>query len=139
MPELLDGFDESIKDEKASNVGSAGIDIDDHRLGKGIPTRMSTPATPLSFSEVLRLRPVRRLWIAQIVSVFGDFLAVFAIIAEATFQLHATATQVAMILISFMAPMAIVSPLAGVFVDRWHLKPRMSASNPILGVLVLML
>jgi len=27
MPELLDGFDGSIKDEKASNVGPAGIDI----------------------------------------------------------------------------------------------------------------
>ena len=41
---------------------------------------MATTGTPLSFSDVLRLRPVRRLWIAQIVSVFGDFLAVFAII-----------------------------------------------------------
>jgi len=35
MPELLDGFDGSIKDEKASNVGPAGIDIAYHRLGKG--------------------------------------------------------------------------------------------------------
>ncbi len=42
---------------------------------------MATAAAPLPFSEVLRLRPVRRLWMAQIVSVFGDFLAVFAIIA----------------------------------------------------------
>ena len=35
MPGLLDGFDGSIKDEKASNVGPAGIDIAYHRLGKG--------------------------------------------------------------------------------------------------------
>ena len=28
-------FDGSIKDEKASNVGPAGIDIAYHRLGKG--------------------------------------------------------------------------------------------------------
>src|SRR5271168_1743178 len=118
MPELLDEFDGSMKDEKASNVGPAG-------LGKGIPTSMPTPGTPLSFSHVLRLRPVRRLWIAQIVSVFGDFLAVFAIIAVVTFKLHGTATQVAMVLVSFMAPLAIVSPLAGVFVDRWHLKRTM--------------
>jgi len=33
MPELLDGFDGSIKDEKASNA--AGIGIAYHRLGKG--------------------------------------------------------------------------------------------------------
>src|SRR3984885_15244793 len=114
MPELLDGFDGSIKDEKASNVGPAGIDNAYHRVGKGDSlTRMATPATPLSFSDVLLLRPVRRLWIAQIVSVFGDFLAVFAIIAVVTFKLHGTPTQVAMVLVAFMAPMAIVSPLAG--------------------------
>jgi hypothetical protein len=35
MPEFLDGFDGSIKDEKASNVGSVGIDIAYQRLGKG--------------------------------------------------------------------------------------------------------
>ena len=35
MPELLDGFDGSIKAEKASNVCPAGIDIAHHRLGKG--------------------------------------------------------------------------------------------------------
>ena len=35
MPELLNGFDESIKDEKASNVGLAGIDLAYHRLGRG--------------------------------------------------------------------------------------------------------
>src|SRR5207244_11763354 len=87
----------------------------------------------------LRLGPVRRLWIAQIVSVFGDFLAVFAIIAVVTFQLHGTATQVAMVLVSFMAPMAIVSPLAGVFVDRWRLKQTMIASDLIRGVLLLAL
>jgi DHA3 family macrolide efflux protein-like MFS transporter len=100
---------------------------------------MATSGTPLSFSEVLRLRPVRRLWIAQIVSVFGDFLAVFAIIALVTFKLHGTATQVAMVLVSFMAPFAIVSPLAGVFVDRWNVKRTMIASDLIRGVLVLLL
>ena len=100
---------------------------------------MATPASPLSFRDVLRLRPVRRLWIAQIVSVFGDFLAIFAIIALVTFRLHGTATEVAMVLVAFMAPFAIVSPIAGVFVDRWPLKRTMVASDVIRGVLVLAL
>jgi len=34
MPELMDGFDASIKDEKAARVGPAGIDIAYHRLGQ---------------------------------------------------------------------------------------------------------
>src|SRR5579862_5394174 len=100
---------------------------------------MATPGTPLSFSDVLRLGPVRRLWIAQIVSVFGDYLAVFALIALVTFKLHGSATQVAMVLVAFMAPFAVVSPLAGVFVDRWPVKRTMVASDLIRGVLVLAL
>ena len=125
MPELLDKFDGSVKNQEPSNA----------RDSQPPPT----PGKPLSFSEVLRLAPVRRLWIAQTVSVFGDFLAVFAIIALVTFKLHGTATQVAMVLVSFMAPMAIVSPIAGVFVDRWRLKQTMIASDLIRGVLVLAL
>jgi MFS transporter, DHA3 family, macrolide efflux protein len=101
---------------------------------------MSTSTgTTLSFADVLRLRPIRFLWIAQIVSVFGDFLAVFAIIALVTFKLHGSATQVAMVLVAFMAPFAVVSPLAGVFVDRWNVKHTMIASDLIRGVLVLAL
>jgi MFS family permease len=100
---------------------------------------MATPAPPLSFSEVLRDRPVRRLWIAQIVSIFGDFLAVFAVFALVTFKLHGTPTQVSMILVSYLAPLAVISPLAGVYVDKWNVKWTMIASDAIRGVLVLTL
>ncbi len=78
--------------------------------------------------------------IAQIVSVFsGTSWRCSAIIAVVTFKLHGTATQVAMVLVAFMAPLAIISPLAGVFVDRWHLKQTMIASDLIRGALVLAL
>ncbi|MGA7236491.1 MAG: MFS transporter [Bryobacteraceae bacterium] len=87
----------------------------------------------------MRIRSVRRLWIAQLVSVFGDFLAIFAILAVVTFKFHGTATEVAMVLVSFMLPLAIVSPLAGVFVDRWPVKHTMVASDLIRGLLVLSL
>jgi MFS transporter, DHA3 family, macrolide efflux protein len=100
---------------------------------------MAATGTPLSFREVLGIRAVRRLWIAQIVSVFGDFLAIFAILAVVTFKFHGTATEVAMVLVSFMAPLAVVSPLAGVFVDRWPVKRTMVASDVIRGLLVLLL
>ena len=100
---------------------------------------MSTPATPLSFRDVLQNSTVKRLWIAQIVSVFGDFLALFATIAYVTFTLHGTPVQISMIMVSFLAPLALFSPVAGVFVDKWNLKATMIASDLIRGCLILSL
>ena len=100
---------------------------------------MSSPASVLGFRDVLRTPAVKRLWIAQIVSIFGDFLAVFAVISVVTFQLHGTPIQVSMILAAYMAPLAVISPLAGVFVDKWNVKWTMIASDLIRGVLVIAL
>ena len=102
-------------------------------------TTMSSPASALGFRDVLKTPAVKRLWIAQIVSIFGDFLAVFAVFSVVTFQLHGTPTQVSMILAAYMAPLAVISPLAGVFVDKWNVKWTMIASDLIRGVLVIAL
>ena len=72
---------------------------------------MNKPAQ-LSFREVLQLPAVRRLWLAQSVSVFGDFLAMFAALSVVSFKLHGTATQITLITVSFMIPFAFVGPLA---------------------------
>src|SRR5260370_664013 len=50
---------------------------------------------PLSMGDVMRIPMMRRLWYAQVVSVFGDFLALFAVISILTFKLHATAAFMA--------------------------------------------
>lgn len=97
-------------------------------------------ATPqLSFREALGIRAVRRLWFAQIVSVFGDFLAVFAVFSVVTFELHGTPVQLSLIMVAFLTPFAFVSPLAGVYVDKWNVKATMIASDLIRGVLVISL
>ena len=88
---------------------------------------------------VFRQGDFRTLWLAQFVSVFGDFLAVFGVISLITFRWHGTAAQVTYVLISYMLPLAIVSPIAGVFVDRWRVKRVMIASDLIRGALVLLL
>ena len=100
---------------------------------------MSTPASTLGFRDVLKTPAVKRLWIAQIVSIFGDFLAVFAVFSVVTFQLHGTPTQVSMIMVAYLAPLAVISPLAGVFVDKWNVKWTMISSDLIRGVLVVAL
>jgi len=94
---------------------------------------------PLSMGEVIRIPMLRRLWFAQIISVFGDFLALFAVISILTFKLHATAQQVTGVQIAYMLPIAILGILAGVFVDRWPLKPTMVSSDSIRAALCLLL
>src|SRR5215218_928169 len=107
---------------------------------------MSTPAaaqgaplSPLSFRDVLRIIVMRRVWYAQIVSLFGDFLALFAVIAVVSFRMHGTPAQLTGLQIAYMLPIVFVGPIAGVFVDRWPLKPTLVASDLIRAVLAVLL
>jgi DHA3 family macrolide efflux protein-like MFS transporter len=97
----------------------------------------ASQATPvLSFGAVLRLRVLRRLWYAQMVSSFGDFLALFAIISVVSFHLHGTPAQVTWVQISYLLPFALFGAIAGVFVDRWPLKPTMILSDVLRAALI---
>jgi len=100
---------------------------------------MATPIQQLGLREVLKIQALRRLWFAQIISIFGDFLAVFAVTSVVSFKLKATPAQVSLIVIAFMLPFAIIGPLAGVFVDRWNVKRTMIISDLIRMVLALCL
>ncbi len=95
--------------------------------------------SPLSMGDVLRIPMLRRLWYAQVISVFGDFLALYAVIGILTFKFHANAQQVTGVQIAYMLPIAVLGILAGVFVDRWPLKPTMVSSDSIRAGLVLLL
>src|SRR5437762_14141309 len=95
----------------------------------------AAPTAPLSFRDVLRIDVMRRVWYAQVVSLFGDFLALFAVIAVVSFMMHGTANQITGVQIAYMLPIVLVGPVAGVFVDRWPLKPTLVASDLIRAVL----
>lgn len=97
------------------------------------PTPAFTPKT------ILQHRPFRTLWLAQFVSIFGDFLALFGVISLITFRLHGTAVHVTAVTIAYVLPLAILSPVAGVFVDHWNVKRVMIASDLIRGVLIVLL
>jgi len=92
---------------------------------------MPEVAAQMTVREVLKLKPMRRLWMAQVVSVFGDFLAIFAVLSYAAYKLNASAAQVTLISVSFMIPFALIGPVAGVFVDRWNVKRTMITSDLI--------
>jgi MFS family permease len=91
----------------------------------------------LSLHDVLKISGFKRLWLAQLVSILGDFLAVFGVINLITFKWHGTPLQVTNVMIAFIIPMAIVGPLAGVFVDRWNVKRTMIISDLIRAALIL--
>jgi len=93
----------------------------------------------MTFRDVLGLTVMRRVWFGQLVSLLGDFLALFAVLSVVTYRMHGTATQVTGVSIAYMAPLAILGPLSGVFVDRWPIKPTLVASDLIRAALVLLL
>jgi MFS transporter, DHA3 family, macrolide efflux protein len=102
---------------------------------------MATSPTASAYTQktILQHKPFRTLWLAQFVSIFGDFLALFGVISLITFKLHGTAVQVTAVTISYVLPLAVISPIAGVFVDHWNVKRVMIASDVIRAVLITML
>lgn len=87
--------------------------------------------------QVMAISAFRKLWIATLVSIFGDFLALYAIFSEMTFRMHASARAITLVTVFFLLPLAFVGPVAGVFVDRWHPRRTMVASDLARTVLAL--
>src|SRR5262245_16421559 len=99
----------------------------------------TAPPASMSFREVLGIDVMRRVWYAQLISLFGDFLALFAVIAVVSFAMHGTPRQIVGVQIAYMLPIVFVGPIAGVFVDRWPLKPTLISSDLIRAVLAMLL
>jgi MFS family permease len=87
--------------------------------------------------QALAIPAFRKLWLATLVSIFGDFLALYAIFSEMTFRMHASARAITLVTVFFLLPLAFVGPVAGVFVDRWHPRRTMVVSDIARAILVL--
>lgn len=100
---------------------------------------MEPRPSPVTFRRVLANRQFFVLWLAQLVSNFGDWLALLALFSLVTFRWQGTPYEVSGIFLAFALPWAFLGPLAGVFVDRWHLKRTMIGSDLIRAGLVVLL
>jgi MFS family permease len=101
---------------------------------------MAAQASPIFTQKtILQYAPFRTMWLAQFVSVFGDFLALFGVISLITFKLHGSAVQVTTVTIAYVLPLAIISPAAGVFVDHWNVRRVMILSDLIRAFLIVLL
>src|SRR3954454_14991223 len=99
----------------------------------------AAPPLPMTFRDVLRIDVMRRGWYAQVISPFRDFLALFAVIPVVSFRMRGTPAQLTGLQIAYMLPIVFVGPIAGVFVDRWPIKPTLISSDLIRAVLALLL
>lgn len=106
-----------------------------------MPSTAETTTSPATYTlkTILKFKPFRTLWLAQFVSIFGDFLALFGVISLITFRWHGTAVDVTTVTIAFILPMAFIGPFSGVFVDHLNVKRVMIASDLIRAVLILLL
>jgi len=85
------------------------------------------------------MTPFRRLWLAQTVSLLGDFVAMFAVQVAIVFRMHGSASDMASVFIASLLPSVVLSPLAGEFADRWDPRRTMIVSDLGRGVLILLL
>src|SRR5262249_60489646 len=100
-----------------------------------MPAQESSAAR-VTFGQVLKNKQFLLLWLAQLISNFGDWLAILAVFSLIAFRYHGTSYQVAGIMIAFVIPMAVLGPVAGVFLDRWGTKRPMVSSDLIRGAIL---
>ena len=79
-------------------------------------------------------------WIGQVISLLGSKLTEFALgfwILDRTYQDTGTITQFALTILFMYLPKVIISPLAGVLVDRWNRRSAMIMSDLGTGIVAL--
>ncbi|MGH9765414.1 MAG: MFS transporter, partial [Blastocatellia bacterium] len=86
-------------------------------------------SSPVTFKQVIKNRQYFAIWLALLVSNFGDWLALLGLFSLVAYRMHGSPYQVSGVMIAFVIPMAFLGPVAGVFVDRWNIKRTMIASD----------
>ena len=111
------------------------------------PKNEAKEDAPTGYAAVLQNPQFMSLWIAQIFSQFADravfvlFVAVLTTIQHSTIAGHYVgAAQITSFLyVAFTIPAIILSPIAGVYVDRWSNKAVLVGSNIARGIFVTMI
>ncbi|MFA5389316.1 MAG: MFS transporter [Candidatus Omnitrophota bacterium] len=89
--------------------------------------------------ELLKDKNFFLLWLAQIVSNFGDRLNQMALIGLVYVRTPGSTLELAKLLSFTIIPVFIIGPIAGIYVDRWNRKATMIACDIIRGALVLLI
>src|SRR5947209_2019138 len=95
------------------------------------------PLLTPDYRAVLKNGSYSRLLFGQVVSILGDFLALFAVMDLLAFRLHAGPAAVTMVSFWALLPQALFSPIAGGLVDRWDVRWTLIASDFARALLIL--
>jgi predicted MFS family arabinose efflux permease len=98
---------------------------------------VAAPATDSapSFRRALGQRPFLLLWVSQFVSQSGDYIfdvALLWLVLETTGSVYA----VGLVVTAAIVPTVVLSPILGVYVDRWPRRTILIVTNLLEGVLV---
>ncbi len=105
------------------------------------PTQTTTAAAPTSVAAdlkvVLRDGRFAKLLLANFVSTVGDWLTFMALFSLTSFTWEKGVSGVSILGIAYMLPVATLSPVAGVWVDRWGLRRVMVSTSLARAAIVL--
>lgn len=130
------------KTDESSSVPQADS-ADTHGETTVVPETQAESETPQpGFLTVLKNRNFVTLWSGQIFSQLADkvYLVLMIAIIESQFQSENQSISgwVSGIMMANTIPAVLFGSLAGVFVDRWHKKEVLVATNLLRGILVLL-
>lgn len=91
------------------------------------------------FRDIVRNRNFSLLWVAQIISQFGDRLDQMALIALVYRYAPGSTTQMANIMAFTIIPVFLIGPIAGVYVDRWDRRRTMVICDLLRGILIFLI
>lgn len=81
----------------------------------------------------------RRLWLAQVISQFGDRVHQMALVGLIAERAGVSTTHLAKLMAFTILPVFVIQPFAGVFIDRWDRKTTLFICDLARGLLVLLI
>ena len=92
----------------------------------------------VKYFKILAKRNFFLLWFGQIISQFGDRLTQIALVGLVS-QVSMSSSHLALVMSMAIIPAFIISPISGVYIDRWSKRKTMYISDFLRGVFILLI
>ncbi|MHB8508891.1 MAG: MFS transporter [Candidatus Dormibacteria bacterium] len=105
-------------------------------VGESVSTGLGE--TRKGFKQLLRNSEFRLLWASQIASQMADKFLVYSLLTVTYQRSRGANTQEAVVLLAYTLPSVILSPIAGIYADRFDKRRVMLVTNLVRGALILL-